>query len=206
MLRSNAHGEKLPPQHRLLSCVLCALATDQCLLLLVNVFLCDVRVDKAKLCRNVQAARQAQNQKRASLCQAFHLALHGDFQTARDLLHLGNFAEQIDEHEIATKILYNRVLAQLGLCAFRLGEACDISDVVRVRSNGVVARDTVVARLRSGKSKVGRFRSSCVVWCEVQLYLWRIENQNVWLLLSTGQLDHLSRCGDTMKTVHNQHM
>jgi len=88
----------------------------------------DSRAYMAELCRNVHSARNTQNQTRASLCQAFHLALHEHFQPARDLLHLGNFVEHIDEAEISTKILYNRVLAQMGLCAFRLGKIKEAHD------------------------------------------------------------------------------
>merc|ERR1719515_437751 len=61
-------------------------------------------------------------QKRAALCQAYHLALHDQFQVARDLLHLGNLQDQAAEADVHTQIIYNRVLAQMGLCAFRLGK------------------------------------------------------------------------------------
>jgi len=63
---------------------------------------------------------------RASLCQAYHLALHNNFSAARDLLNLGNLYEQtMLDTDVHTHILYNRVLAQMGLCAFRLGKVQD---------------------------------------------------------------------------------
>mmetsp|Transcript_2305 Transcript_2305/g.6824 ORF Transcript_2305/g.6824 Transcript_2305/m.6824 type:complete len:957 (+) Transcript_2305:91-2961(+) len=79
----------------------------------------------AKLSRCVYAAGEVRLQRRASLCQAYHLALHDHFQNARDLLHLGNLQEQALESDVHTQILYNRVLAQMGLCAFRLGKIQD---------------------------------------------------------------------------------
>jgi len=95
----------------------------------------DSRPLMAKLCHHVFARAQlkdeafaldqAKLQTRACLCQAFHLALHDHFQEARDLLHLGNLAEKSAEHDVHTAILYNRTLAQMGLCAFRLGKIQD---------------------------------------------------------------------------------
>jgi translation initiation factor 3 subunit C len=78
----------------------------------------------AKLCRYVFAmpGRDVKTQRRASMCQAYHLAQHDHFQAARDLLHLGNLQEQAQESSVDTQILYNRVVAQMGLCAFRLGK------------------------------------------------------------------------------------
>lgn len=58
---------------------------------------------------------------RASLCQAYHLALHDNFQQARDFVQLAQLADQAQEADVNTQVLYNRVLAQMGLCAFRLG-------------------------------------------------------------------------------------
>mmetsp|Transcript_39333 Transcript_39333/g.98972 ORF Transcript_39333/g.98972 Transcript_39333/m.98972 type:complete len:969 (-) Transcript_39333:41-2947(-) len=76
----------------------------------------------SKLCRYVFAAGQTRYQWRALLCQAYHLALHDHFQEARDLLHLTNLQEKALESDVHVQILYNRVLAQMGLCAFRLGK------------------------------------------------------------------------------------
>jgi len=78
----------------------------------------------AKLCRYVYAGGQ-RNQRRANLYQAYHLALHDRFQAARDLLNLCNLQEQAQDSDVHTQILYNRVLAQMGLCAFRLGKIQD---------------------------------------------------------------------------------
>jgi len=68
---------------------------------------------------------QARMRRRASLCQGYHLALHDHFQAARDLLQLGNLQEAAMESDVNTQILYNRLLAQMGLSAFRLGKVQD---------------------------------------------------------------------------------
>lgn len=82
----------------------------------------DSKAYMGKLCHYVWAAGDVRLRRRACLCQAYHLALHDCFQPARDLLHLGNFQEQAAESDVHTQILYNRVIAQIGLCAFRLGK------------------------------------------------------------------------------------
>jgi len=78
-----------------------------------------------KLCRYVFAIDNVKNKRRAMLCQAYHLALHDRFQSARDLLQLGNLSDQAMESDVHTQILYNRCLAQMGLSAFRLGKIQD---------------------------------------------------------------------------------
>lgn len=85
----------------------------------------DSRPFLAKLCRYVFGTNQSKYKLRASLCQVYHLALHDHFQAARDLLQLRNLYELAVEAHVDEQILYNRVLAQLGLCAFRLGKIPD---------------------------------------------------------------------------------
>eukprot|EP00927_Polykrikos_kofoidii_P025124 TRINITY_DN2263_c0_g1_i8.p1 TRINITY_DN2263_c0_g1~~TRINITY_DN2263_c0_g1_i8.p1 ORF type:complete len:807 (-),score=188.04 TRINITY_DN2263_c0_g1_i8:211-2535(-) len=74
------------------------------------------------LCRNVFATDDVSIIRRAILCQVYHLALHDHFQSARDLMHLGNLTEQAESSDVRVQILNNRVVAQMGLCAFRLGK------------------------------------------------------------------------------------
>eukprot|EP00933_Yihiella_yeosuensis_P062556 TRINITY_DN6553_c0_g1_i1.p1 TRINITY_DN6553_c0_g1~~TRINITY_DN6553_c0_g1_i1.p1 ORF type:complete len:1003 (+),score=295.30 TRINITY_DN6553_c0_g1_i1:123-3011(+) len=76
----------------------------------------------AKLCRQVLELGNLRMKRKACLVQAYHLALHDCFQPARDMLHLGQLQEQSMESDVSIQILYNRVIAQMGLCAFRLGK------------------------------------------------------------------------------------
>lgn len=76
----------------------------------------------AELCRYVAATEMPELALRASMCQVYHLALHGFFSEARDIMHLGNLAELAETSDVRTQILNNRVVAQMGLCAFRLGK------------------------------------------------------------------------------------
>lgn len=58
---------------------------------------------------------------RAILCMVAHHALHDRYYKARDLLLMSQIAKDIDKRDIRDKILFNRTMAMLGLCAFRAG-------------------------------------------------------------------------------------
>eukprot|EP00397_Hematodinium_sp_SG-2012_P008354 GEMP01008412.1.p1 GENE.GEMP01008412.1~~GEMP01008412.1.p1 ORF type:complete len:1006 (+),score=263.00 GEMP01008412.1:74-3019(+) len=74
-----------------------------------------------QLRRNVDQVNDPRMRVRALLCQVYHLALHDHYRKARNLLHFSNAVERVSEMatDVNTQILYNRVLGQLGLCAFR---------------------------------------------------------------------------------------
>jgi len=64
----------------------------------------------------------ARDRTRALLFHVYHFAIHNRFTEARDLLLMSHVQDNINETDIKTRILFNRTIATLGLCAFRVGE------------------------------------------------------------------------------------
>jgi len=55
------------------------------------------------------------------LYQIYNHAINGRYQTAKDYLLMSHVQENCQNSDTQTQILYNRVLVQFGLCAFRHG-------------------------------------------------------------------------------------
>jgi translation initiation factor 3 subunit C len=80
------------------------------------------RVQMDHLCKFIYSKDTTDRiRTRALLCNVYHLALHGHWYGARDLMLMSHLQESIQHSDAPTKVLYNRTIVQLGLCAFRKG-------------------------------------------------------------------------------------
>ncbi|KAM5531641.1 hypothetical protein V8D89_014693 [Ganoderma adspersum] len=73
------------------------------------------------LCVHLYKSGNSLLRTRAMLSHIYHFALHNDFHTARDMLLMSHLQDSIGNADVATQILYNRTVVQLGLSAFRCG-------------------------------------------------------------------------------------
>ncbi|KAG6976765.1 hypothetical protein JG688_00001034 [Phytophthora aleatoria] len=87
----------------------------------VNVTPVDAEKLLRDVCRFVFQHGDIRAKTRAMLCRIYHHALHDRFHEARDLLLMSHIQDNITDADIPTQILFNRMMAQLGLCAFRCG-------------------------------------------------------------------------------------
>lgn len=79
-----------------------------------------------KLCHFIYANDNTDRLRtRAILSHIFHHALHDNWFQARDLVLMSHLQETIQHSDPSTQILYNRTMANLGLCAFRQGNIKD---------------------------------------------------------------------------------
>lgn len=73
------------------------------------------------LCVHLYKSGNALLKTRSMLCHIYHHALHNDYHTARDMFLMSHLQESVHAADVATQILYNRTVVQIGLCAFRVG-------------------------------------------------------------------------------------
>lgn len=88
-------------------------------------------------CQTADHSTLSRIRTRAILCHIYHHALHNRWYQARDLMMMSHLQESINLADVVTQILYNRVLVQLGMCAFRHGMIKDAHDaLVDIQSSG----------------------------------------------------------------------
>ena len=80
--------------------------------------------------RYVQKHGDDRSKTKALFCFIYHLAVHDEYSKARDLLTMSRKQAENEEHvrfvnHPTLMIMYNRVIAQVGLAAFRAGEMMD---------------------------------------------------------------------------------
>lgn len=73
-----------------------------------------------KLCKFIYSKDDTDRiRTRAILAHIYHHAMHDNWFQARDLVLMSHLQDNIDVADPSTRILYNRMMANLGLCAFR---------------------------------------------------------------------------------------
>lgn len=73
------------------------------------------------LCVHIYQSDAPLLRARAVLAHVFNHAIHARYHQARDLLLMSHLQDTIQHADVATQIMYNRAVVQLGLAAFRRG-------------------------------------------------------------------------------------
>eukprot|EP01125_Pyxidicula_operculata_P006657 TRINITY_DN2291_c0_g1_i1.p1 TRINITY_DN2291_c0_g1~~TRINITY_DN2291_c0_g1_i1.p1 ORF type:complete len:507 (+),score=155.62 TRINITY_DN2291_c0_g1_i1:1483-3003(+) len=86
----------------------------------------------SRLCALVYQHCSEDRQKRlVILQQIYHLAIHDRFYEARDMLLMTHVQERIHKAKASYQVMFNRVMVQLGLAAFRKGRIEDANNCLQ---------------------------------------------------------------------------
>mmetsp|Transcript_52252 Transcript_52252/g.53233 ORF Transcript_52252/g.53233 Transcript_52252/m.53233 type:complete len:726 (-) Transcript_52252:47-2224(-) len=104
-----------------------------------------------KLCTYLYKHGTDQAKKRSTICHVYHHALHDRFIEARDLLLMSHIQEVIyDVDDITTMIMFNRMMVQLGMCAFREGRIWEahqcLTEICSSRARELLAQGMSMGR------------------------------------------------------------
>lgn len=109
------------------------------------------------LCTFVYQHGTDRSKTRSMMCQIYHHSLHDRFLEARDLLLMSHLQDNISAvGDVDTMILFNRMMVNLGLAAFRLGKIWDahqcLSDVCSGRVRELLAQGVTTGRYAGDKT------------------------------------------------------
>ena len=106
----------------------------------------------ADLCTFVYRHGDERAVTKAIICHVYHHAIHDRFLEARDLLLMSHVQEDIYNYDdVNIMIMFNRMMVNVGMCAFRLGRIFDAHQCL-----GEIASSRVRELLAQGVSS-GRF-------------------------------------------------
>ena len=104
-----------------------------------------------KLCTYIYKHGTEKAKKRSTICHVYHHALHDRFTEARDLLLMSHIQEVIyDVEDITTMIMFNRMMVQLGMSAFRQGRIWEahqcLTEICSSRARELLAQGMSMGR------------------------------------------------------------